>query len=120
MVGVIGLALAACGGGAAAGPTTTPPPADVVITAVDGIRWDAQQYAATSHNGEVVVQGRNSSSIPHNLYVIAADGTEEPGHLDLKSHGTVDTETLPLTPGTYTVICKIPGHGAMKSTLTVT
>ncbi len=114
------LAMAACGGGAASGPTTAPAPADVVITAVDGIRWDANSYTAASKDGKVVIRGKNDSSIPHNLYVIATDGTQIPGHIDLKSRGSVETETLSLPPGTYTVICKIPGHGAMKAKLTVT
>lgn len=119
---VAGLAvagLAACGGGASS-PTTPPPRADVVITALDGIRWDAPTYTAAATNGQVVIQGRNSSNIPHNLYVIAADGVQVPGHLDLKDNGDVETETLPLTPGKYTVICKIPGHNNMKATLTIT
>ena len=113
------VALGACGGSSSSGPTTVPPKADVVITAVEGIRWDAPTYAATATNGKVVVRGVNDSSVGHNLYIIAADGSTIPNHLDLPQRGKSATETVDLAPGTYTVICKIPGHSAMKSTLTV-
>ena len=63
--------------------------------------------------------GRNQSSIGHNLYILSADGTQNPSHVDLPQKGKSSTETVDLTPGTYTVICKIPGHGNMKATLTV-
>jgi plastocyanin len=111
--------LAACSSGSSAGPTTVAPKADVVITAVEGIRWDAATYSATSTGGQVVVQGRNDSTLGHNLYLVGADGTQVPEHIDLGKKGDVKTETFDAPPGTYSVICKIPGHSAMKSTLTV-
>ncbi len=91
----------------------------MVITAVEGIRWDAPAYTATSTAGKLVVQGRNDSSLGHNLYVVAADGTQVAEHEDLGKKGDTVTETFDIGPGAYTVICKIPGHSAMKSTLTV-
>jgi uncharacterized cupredoxin-like copper-binding protein len=33
--------------------------------------------------------------------------------------GRSDSGTLTLQAGTYTIICTIPGHSAMKATLTV-
>ncbi|MFT3853260.1 MAG: plastocyanin/azurin family copper-binding protein [Ilumatobacteraceae bacterium] len=113
------LSLAGCGSNAKSGPTTVPPPSDVVITAVEGIRWDEDAYTATSHEGKLVIQGRNESSLGHNLYVVAADGTAVAEHEDLGKKGDSVTETFDIGPGSYTVICKIPGHSAMKSTLTV-
>ena len=111
--------IAACGSDGSSGPTTIPPPADVVIIAEEGIRWDKPEYAATSTNGKVVIQGRNESSLGHNLYVVGADGKQVAEHEDLGKKGQSVTEAFDITPGTYTVICKIPGHAAMKSTLTV-
>jgi plastocyanin len=117
---LVALVLAACGSdGGSGGATTVPPPADVVITAVEGIRWDKEAYTATSTNAKLVIQGRNDSSLGHNLYVVGADGTQVAEHEDLGKKGDSVTDTFDVGPGTYTVICKIPGHSAMKSTLTV-
>ena len=91
----------------------------MVITAIEGIRWDAATYSATSNAGKLVIQGRNDSSLGHNLYVIAADGTQVAEHEDLGKKGDSVTEAFDVAPGSYTVICKIPGHAGMKSTLTV-
>ncbi len=104
---------------ASSAPTTVAAPADVVIIAEEGIRWDKPEYAAASTNGKVVIQGRNESSLGHNLYVVGADGKQVAEHEDLGKRGQSVTESFDITPGTYTVICKIPGHSGMKSTLTV-
>ena len=80
---VLALVLAACGSdGGSSGPTTVPPAADVVITAVEGIRWDKDAYTATSTNAQLVIQGRNESSLGHNLYVVGADGKQVAEHED--------------------------------------
>ena len=120
--GALLLGLAACGSSSSSSSATTPAPTkpDVVITAVDGLKWNAASYTAQSTNGKLVVEGENQSSIGHNLYIIAADGTQNPSHVDLPQKGKTATETVDLTPGTYSVICKIPGHTSMKATLTVT
>ena len=116
----LALSVAACGSDSGSGgPTTVPPPADVTIVAVEGIRWDQEAYTATSTDGKVVIQGRNDSSLGHNLYVVAADGTQVAEHEDLGKKGDSVTEAFDITPGEYTVICKIPGHSGMKSSLTV-
>jgi len=111
--------LVACGSDASSAPTTVAPPADVVIIAEEGIRWDKPEYAASSTNGKVVIQGRNESSLGHNLYVVGADGKQVAEHEDLGKRGQSVTESFDIAPGAYTVICKIPGHSGMKSTLTV-
>ena len=41
------------------------------------------------------------------------------GFIDLPQKGSKGSETLTLTAGTYTLLCKIPGHSNMKATLTV-
>ena len=110
---------AACGSTSSAAPTTAGPAADVVITATEGIHWDAPNYTAHSTAGKVVIEGANQSGVGHNLYVIAADGTQNASHIDLPQRGKTATATFDLAPGTYSVICKIPGHTGMKATLTV-
>jgi plastocyanin len=112
--------LAACSSSSSGGSTTVPSKADVTITAVEGIHWDAASFTAAATNGKLIVRGDNESSLPHNLYIIDADGKQNAGHVDLPTKGKTATETVDITPGTYTVICKIPGHTGMKATLTVT
>jgi plastocyanin len=120
--GALLLGLAACGSSSSSSATTPAATAkpDVVITAIEGLHWNAASYTAKSTNGKVVVEGANQSSVGHNLYIIAADGTQNTSHVDLPQKGKTATETVDLTPGTYSVICKIPGHTGMKATLTVT
>jgi uncharacterized cupredoxin-like copper-binding protein len=38
---------------------------------------------------------------------------------DIPSRNDAVTDTVTLSAGTYTLICTIPGHANMKSTLTV-
>ncbi|MEX0847354.1 MAG: sulfocyanin-like copper-binding protein [Ilumatobacteraceae bacterium] len=112
------LGLAACGGGGGSSSSDTiPADADVVVKAIDGIKWDQSSYSATA--GDVVIAAVNVSSLPHNLYIVAADGTQLPNMLDLTSKGKVATETVTLSAGEYTLICTVPGHANMKAILTV-
>lgn len=110
------LALAACGGGSSS-DTTIPTDTDVVVTAVEGIKWDAAAYTATA--GEVSFAAKNNSSLPHNLHVLDAGNTDLGMKLDIPMRGDIATGTLTLQAGTYTLICTIPGHANMKATLTV-
>jgi plastocyanin len=111
-------ALAACGGGSSSdsGSDTTVP-ADLTVTAVDGLRWDATEYTATA--GDVTIAVVNDSTLPHNLHIVAPDGTQLPEIFDIPSKGTEASDTVALTAGTYTLICTIAGHASMKATLTV-
>jgi plastocyanin len=111
------LGLAACGGGSSSSGDTIPADADVVVKAIDGIKWDQPTYSATA--GEVKIAAVNVSSLPHNLYIVAADGTQLPDWLDLTSRGKVKTETITLAAGDYTLICTVPGHANMKAILQV-
>ena len=114
------LSLAACGsddkGGdsASSGPTT---PADLVVTGVDGLKWDKESYTATA--GDVDVLQRNDSQQPHTLKIVAEDGSSIGAELKTTSKGDEDTGTYGLAAGTYTIICTVPGHGNMKADLTV-
>lgn len=114
---VAALAVSACGGDGESSGETVPADADVVVRAVDGIRWEQSQYTAAA--GDILIATVNESSLPHNLVVIDADGNQSPGKLDIPSRGDVDSGTFPLTAGTYVLQCTIPGHGAMKADLVV-
>ena len=113
--------LAACGNDDkkdSGSDTTADSSGALVVSAEDGIRWDKDEYEATA--GEVLVELHNNSTLQHNLYIIAEDGTQLPEFLEVTaSRGEEDSDTFTLEAGTYSVICTIPGHGAMKATLTV-
>ncbi len=111
------LGLAACGGDASPSDTAVAVDADLVVTALDGLKWDKSDYAAPS--GTIEVELINASSQPHNLHFIAEDGSENPTVLEIPSKGDIDVDNVTLEPGTYTLICTIPGHGNMKATLVV-
>lgn len=111
------LGLAACSGDASSSDATVPADADLVVTAIDGLKWDQSDYAAAS--GTIEVALINASSQPHNLHFIAEDGSESPTVLEIPSKGDIDVDNVTLAPGTYTLICTIPGHGNMKATLVV-
>jgi plastocyanin len=109
--------LASCGGGSDSGSTGTTIPADVTVIAVEGIAWDAKDYTATA--GEISIAAVNESSLPHNLHIVDPSGTQLPQVWDIPSRNDAVTDTVTLSAGTYTLICTIPGHANMKSTLTV-
>ncbi len=109
--------LASCGGGSDSGSTGTTIPADVTVVAVEGIAWDAKDYTATA--GEISIAAVNRSSLPHNLHIVDPSGTQLPQVWDIPSRGDAVNDTITLSAGTYTLICTIPGHANMKSTLTV-
>jgi plastocyanin len=110
------LALAACGGSSGS-DTSTPSDADVVVNAVEGILWEKDAYTATA--GEVTIEAVNKSSAPHNLHLLDSANVDLGIKLDIPVKGRSDSGTLTLQAGTYTIICTIPGHSAMKATLTV-
>jgi ABC-type glycerol-3-phosphate transport system substrate-binding protein len=113
------LALSACGSSSGSGSTKdTVPAGATLINAEDGIQWSDSTYQATSTNGKITIAGENSSSLAHNLYIISADGTKNPTFIDMPKRGTTIKE-FKITPGTYQVVCLIPGHDKMKATLTV-
>ncbi len=112
---VAAVVLASCGGGSESTGTTLP--ADVTVTAVEGIAWDAKDYTASA--GEVTVSVANNSSLPHNMYIVDSSGTQLPDAWDIPSRGDTVSDTVTLSAGVYTLICTIPGHNNMKSTLTV-
>ena len=121
-VPLLALGLVGCGssgGGSGSGASATVPSGAVVITAVEGIAWDAKTYTATPVDGKVEIAAKNNSSLPHNLHIIDSNSVDVGLSLSMSNKGDVKTGSVALAPGTYQVICTIAGHGNMKSTLTV-
>ncbi len=145
LLGVMSIALTACGT-ADATPTTQAPPAAVVDnTAVPntpvsdnsvappssvtkttnqvGIilsEWTItpNNLAIPSGNVEFVVT--NTGKFGHNLS-ISKDGTEIGKTSTFTSGEGAQTLAVALQPGTYEILCNVPGHAdkGMKGTLTV-
>ena len=115
---VSGIALIGCGGGGDSAPADTlPAGVGLTVTAVPSIRFDASEYTAPA--GDVVVGLINTDSVRHTL-IIAKDGTKVPDFkLIAPEKGSVDSGTVKLEAGSYTLLCDVPGHQNMKATLTV-
>ena len=110
--------LAACGGGGTSAPAETLPADAFVVTAVSGLRFDAESYGPVPA-GDIVFGYKNDDSIRHTL-ILAKDDTKVPNFkLVVAKKGDVDSGPVTLDAGTYTIICDVPGHGNMKATLTV-
>jgi len=110
--------LAACGGGGTSAPTETLPAGATVISAVSGLRFDAESYGPVTA-GDIVFGYQNEDSIRHTL-IIAKGDTKVPNFkLVVAKKGDVDSGPVTLDAGTYTIICDVPGHSNMKATLTV-
>lgn len=108
--------IAACGGGGSTADTI-PADADVVVKATNSITLDQKSYTATA--GAIVIAYQNDSAIRHTL-IVAKDGTKEPDFKRIvNKKGEVDSGTITLTAGTYTLLCDVPGHSNMKATFTV-
>lgn len=116
---VAALSLAACGGGDDDNGSDDEPAssADLVVTGLDGIRWDKDAYTASA--GGVVIELRNDSSLPHTLRVVDANDTQIGAELNTPGRGDTDDGTFSLAAGTYRIICTVAGHGNMNSELTV-
>ena len=110
-------ALAACGSGDSAPADTLPTGVGLTVTAIPSIRWDAADYTAVA--GDVLVGLVNEDSVRHTL-IIAKDGTKIPDFkLEVGKKGSVDSGTITLAAGDYTLLCDVPGHQNMKANLTV-
>jgi len=109
-------ALTGCGGSSTSAPTT-PVVADVVVSAVSGLRFNQTSYTAAS--GDVSFAYVNADTIRHTL-VVVQDGTKVAGfELKVSQKGDLDSGTVNLTPGTYELLCTVPGHQSMKASFTV-
>ena len=109
--------LAACGGGTTA-PAETVPAGAFVVTAVSGLRFDAESYGPVTA-GPIVFGYKNEDLVRHTL-ILAKGDTKVPNFkLEVDQKGSVDSGPVTLDVGTYTIICDVPGHSNMKATLTV-
>jgi plastocyanin len=112
----IGL-LASCSGGTTA-PAQTLPAGAMVVKAVPSLRFDAKEYGPVKA-GEVLIGYSNEDSVRHTL-IIAKDNSKVANFkLVIAKKGSVDSGTVNLDAGTYTLICDVPGHSNMRATLTV-
>jgi plastocyanin len=110
--------LTACSGGGTSAPAETLPTGALVVTAVSGLRFDAKTYGPVTA-GDIVFGYQNEDSIRHTL-IIAKDDTKVPNFkLVIAKKGDVDSGSVTLDAGTYTLICDVPGHGNMRASLTV-
>lgn len=108
--------LTGCGGSSSSTPTTEVV-ADVVVTAESGLRFGQTSYSATA--GDLSVAYVNNDTI-HHMLVVVNDGTIVGGfELSVSKKGDVDQGTINLAPGTYVLICTVPGHQNMKADFTV-
>ncbi|MEY2582613.1 MAG: hypothetical protein QOE09_2462 [Ilumatobacteraceae bacterium] len=119
-VPLIAISLVGCGGsGGSSGASVTIPANATVITAIDGIAWDAKSYQATLVDGKVTIAAKNNSTLPHNLHLIDGQSVDVGVSLDIPNKGDVKIKSIALAAGDYKVICTIAGHSNMKATLTV-
>ncbi|MDA0370917.1 MAG: hypothetical protein O3C62_03930 [Actinomycetota bacterium] len=111
------LALAACGGGGETVETVVPDGTDLVVKAVPTIRWDASSYTAPA--GEIDLFLANDDNVKHVLVVLQDDKVVGDLELEVNKKGDTDSGSISLEAGQYYIYCTVPGHGSMKSTLTV-
>ncbi len=106
---------AAGGGGGGGGSTGGPAPAgDTAFNAEEkeyAIALDKTQIKA----GSITFNVKNVGSLPHNLEIKELSKVTE--NIDA---GKTATLTVDLKPGTYTVICNIPGHEQLGMKISIT
>ena len=109
---LVGLALAAgvlagCSSPSAT-PDTVPAGTDLEVHAVSGLRFDKTAYEVAA--GESLVAYVNEDTIRHTL-VVVQDGTTVSGfELQINKKGDIDSGSVTLEPGTYELICTVPGQ----------
>jgi uncharacterized cupredoxin-like copper-binding protein len=112
---VVALVAASCGGGKPSGEQPGGPTSGAAVT-VSEKEWTINLSSPTVKAGPVKLVIKNEGSIEHN-FVIEGANVE----VQAIQAGTSKEVTVTLKPGTYTVVCNIPGHqeAGMKTTLTV-
>ena len=107
---------ASCGGGNAT-PSTVPAGTDLEVHAISGLRWDKDSYTVAA--GDIDVALVNDDSIHHMLVVIQGDTVLNGLELGVYKTGEIDSGTISLDPGSYSIFCTVPGHQSMKAELIV-
>ena len=112
------LMLSGCGGGGSSTPAVTAPAdAGLAVLAVPTIKWDSASYTANA--GDVKVFIGNNDNVKHIMVITQGDKVVGDLKLTVAKKGDTAEGTINLTPGEYFVYCIVPGHGNMKSRLTV-
>jgi len=110
------IVLSACGGGTTE-PVAVPVGTDLEVHAKPGIRWEFTSYTAPA--GEIEIALVNDDSMRHTLVIIDGETIISGFELEVNRNGDVDSGTITLEPGTYTIFCTVPGHQNMKAELIV-
>ena len=113
---VVAIALSACSSSTAT-PETLPATVDLEVRAVSGLKFDKTAYEATA--GDIEIGYVNDDTIRHTLVVVEGDTKVGTLELQVNKRGDVDTGTINLPAGSYSVFCTVPGHQNMKADLTV-
>ncbi len=116
-VGLLAIALSACGGSDGAASNTVPADIGLQVDAVPGLRFDSDTYTASP--GAVKVALVNKDAQLHSLVLVDSDRRTLPGELKVGKSGDIDVKEYDLVAGTYQLLCLVPGHEDMKSTLEV-
>ena len=109
--------LAACGGGTSE-PAETVPAGALVVKSVPTLKFDAAQYGPVAA-GDVTFGFVNEDTVRHTLIIAKGDEKVANFKLVTERKGSVDSGSVTLAPGEYTLICDVPGHANMRATLTV-
>ncbi len=112
----IAVALSACSSSTAT-PETLPATVDLEVRAVSGLKFDKTAYEAAV--GDIEIGYVNDDTIRHTLVVVEGDTKVGTLELQVNKRGDVDTGTINLPAGNYSVFCTVPGHQNMKADLTV-
>ena len=118
VLGLLPVAVAACGGGGGTPAGSGVAGASVHAVTVKESEYKLQLSGAKLGPGTYRVTARNVGKVPHALEI---DG---PGVSDLRTPGTIapgssKTLTVTLKKGSYEIYCPVPGHKAMGMDMTV-
>lgn len=109
----LGGVLAACGGGTATAPTGQSSGAaaataqTVVVTAdTSALKWDKPEYTASA--GDVTFAVSNPSPMVHQ-FSVEGNGVDFKSP-DLNAGAKQNFTVKGLKPGTYQLVCNVPGH----------
>lgn len=110
-----GLAASCGGGGERGGGGGQPGGGAGEVVTVTELEW-AIQLPSEIPSGAVTFSVKNDGAVEHNLVI---QETEQ--RLDGIQPGQTRTLQVTLQPGTYNIVCDIPGHSeaGMKTTVTV-
>jgi plastocyanin len=107
----VALPLAACGGGSS---TSSADAASADVSVVgQNIKYDKPEYVTTAGTRKIALV--NKDSVQHTVTVVELGNKE----VVSANGGQTKVGTIDLAAGTYTIICTVPGHQAMKATLKV-